>query len=235
MKTRTQKHVTGSIPRVFTLIELLVVIAIIAILASMLLPALNKAREKAKEIDCVNRLKTLGLACALYRADYEGWIPFGDTGSYGGYWYLLLPPYLAGGQGSQSATLGKGRAFQCPSDPDPRVFWSAQGEECHISYGYMDYLGYQNVVAQKKESRIKDSSAVPMIIDLNKNQYHDAMIAKWRCNGLPGTMGTLLLGFRHGNFANVLYFDNHVAPAGITSKLATMVWDDMGAKVGGNN
>lgn len=111
---------------IFTLIELLVVIAIIAILASMLLPALNKAREKAKSISCMGNMKQLGTLTVLYNDSNDGYLPAGNTARVEDFPMRWTAAYslLMGGKGTaydQSAYLVnnnyKNNKLICPSVP----------------------------------------------------------------------------------------------------------------------
>ena len=90
----TSLNIPGIMRQSFTLIELLVVIAIIAILASMLLPALNKARGAAMQARCSSNCKQIGTGVMQYTVDWQDWLPAGKTsGGTPGNWKFEISPY----------------------------------------------------------------------------------------------------------------------------------------------
>ena len=215
MNTRHKKKKCNLLKALnFTLIELLVVIAIIAILASMLLPALNKARETAKKITCLNNLKQAGTCFSLYSNDYEQLCPpnircygaINGVTDYDTSWMLLINGYLPKHKKSSLfGTVAGGNLasyprspFACPNERDLR---SSSWDKMHLaSYGYNAILASDSSNPGWRSrfiSGLKNPSAVCLLTEGKKTV--DISYLAW-----PDAVDT-----RHGTMANVLYADLH--------------------------
>ena len=131
--------------RVFTLIELLVVIAIIAILASLLLPALAKAREKARTAGCISNNRQIGLAYVMYLNDFDDWYPAAGYApdpaapNTKRYWYEQMSNYVVPGDGGALKWKNFNSPFLCPSDKYPLLGVSTPGGKLKIVRGGLSY------------------------------------------------------------------------------------------------
>lgn len=208
---------------IFTLIELLITIAIIAILASILLPALNAARDKAGATTCMNILNSLGKFALFYQDDYDGWIPAinsaGDLSDLR--WVYQLRPY---------AKLEPGHidywsnGFICPKATLARTTPSASYPDCSMlgySYGINReglpssvehrngaYRGIRNTQVNRPSSKLMLADGTDWMVcyeRANKAIYYDVYGEAYASsyNNMPA--------YRHGERLNAIFFDGHVA------------------------
>ena len=207
--------------RIFTLIELLIVIAIIAILAGMLLPALNAAREKARAIKCAGNLKQYGMVIAMYAHTYQDYLliqnpvnhktgTIGYIYQWGGYIQTELMPKM------READWKAGRSINsCPSRNKNYGAALTGYEQEAISYAHNTLaLGSQaqgaNPDATHKMSRLKQPAFYVGFCDSEVWCIGSSgVLAKGRWNG---SKEYDYVSFRHGNRSNAVFIDGHAAP-----------------------
>ncbi len=197
---------------VFTLIELLVVIAIIAILAAMLLPALNQAREKAKDAACKNISKQMYLATFHYSDDYESWLPAAESDTTNGVsvWFAVISPYLLSPGapiGELVPLLGRAGMVYCPSDAEPYI-----PDGVKLSYGMNRLAGGDglNLVYPYNRRKLGASNNESACILFSDTRGATRYAFDGVDDSVGGESTWAGVAYRHNRQTNITYVAGHV-------------------------
>ena len=201
-------HLRSSSPKQasFTLIELLVVIAIIAILASMLLPALQQAKSKAKTIACANNCKQHALGIAMYKNDNDEWYPIAanQTG-YPVQWRYDIRQYLGyNGAGSFIYT----GVFKCPT-AKPETGSAMYDAGYGWNYAYLGHYregGRTDGVSDRQKATTVELPTETICAGDTSEV--------WTQNYYPAYLAASRPAFHHGNGGNYTWADGHVTRMG---------------------